>query len=164
MKLESMDQLFRDEIADAYSAEKQLIGALPKVVKAAHAPALKRVVEDHLEETREQFGRLDRILASLQERPKAKTCKAMSGLLKEAAGILKASGTPAVIDAAIIGAAQRVKHYEIAAYGCARTYAEMLGLDEAVNLLDQSLAEEKAADEALNELALGMINQQAANA
>lgn len=161
MKLESMAQLFSDEIADLQSAEKQLIKALPKMAKAASSEELRNCFEEHLAETRGQAERLEQISGMLEQRPKAKSCKAMAGLIEEGGEILKASGDEAVIDAALIAAAQRVEHYEIAGYGCARTYAEMLGLGKAARLLQASLDEEKAADKKLNEIALNSINREA---
>ena len=163
MKLESLQQLFTDEIADLQSAEKQLIKALPKMAKAATSDELRQCFQEHLEETQEQANRLEQVAAMLEKRPKAKTCKAMAGLIEEGGEILDADGDEAVIDAALIAAAQRVEHYEIAGYGCARTYAELLGLDKAVRLLQTSLDEEKAADQKLNDIAMNSINLQAAS-
>lgn len=162
MKLESLHDLFLEEIADIYNAEQQLVKALPKMAKAAQHPKLKEAFEDHLEETTMQVERLEGIISRFDPKPKSKTCKAMKGLIEEGDEMARTSGESAVIDAGLIAAAQRVEHYEIAAYGCARTYAELLGDDEAVQTLAASLEEEKDADETLNELAKQVINVQAA--
>ncbi len=164
MKLESLQDLLMEELADLRSAEDQLIKALPKIASAAHNPELKKALENHLVETRTQLERIDGIISQFPRKPSAKTCKAMKGLIEEGDELIKSKGDPAVIDAGIIAAAQRVEHYEIAAYGCARTYAEVLGDSAAVQALDASLEEEKNADETLNEIALGIVNLQAARA
>lgn len=163
MKMENLQTLLADELADLLSAENQLIKALPKLVKAANSQELKECFEDHLEETRTQAERLEKIISEMGDSaPRSKTCKGMEGLIKEGEERTKASGEPSVIDAGLIAAAQRVEHYEIAGYGCARTFAEMLGMNEAARLLDETIEEEKAANEKLNQLALNMINQEAA--
>ena len=164
MKLESLDDLFLEELADIYSAEQQLLKALPKMAQAAGHPRLKEAFDHHLEETRNQVRRLDTIISRLSRKPRSTTCKAMKGLLEEGEGMLKASGEAAVVDAGLICAAQRVEHYEIAAYGCARTFAQMLGNEEAAVTLETSLNEEKAADSQLTEIALQLVNTQAARA
>jgi ferritin-like metal-binding protein YciE len=156
--------LYLDELCDLYDAETQLTKALPKMVDAAHSPELKQALQSHLAETRTQVQRLDDILNRMSDRPRHKSCKAMEGLIKEGSERTKASGEPAVIDAGLLAAAQRVEHYEIAGYGCVRTYAEMLGDDEAAALLERTLDEEKAADEKLTELAEEIINVEAAQA
>src|SRR5262249_35074799 len=158
-----LEMLFKDELADLYDAENQLIKTLPKLADAAHAPELKRAFKEHLRETENQAHRIEQIWESLGDGSvKSQSCKGMQGLIKEGGQRLKASGDPSVIDAGIIGAAQRVEHYEIAGYGCARTYAQLLGLSEAARLLEETISEEKAADQKLNELALNMVNQEAA--
>jgi ferritin-like metal-binding protein YciE len=162
MKLESLDDLFLEELADLHSAEQQLVRALPRMAKAAGHPRLKAAFERHLEETRSQLQRLDTIVSNLERKPKSKTCKAMKGLLDEGEELLKASGDAAVVDAGLISAAQRVEHYEIAAYGCARTFAELLGDERAAAALETSLKEEKAADAKLTEIARQLVNTQAA--
>jgi ferritin-like metal-binding protein YciE len=161
MKLDSMDNLFVQELKDLYSAEKQLLKALPKMAKGASNEDLATLIRDHLEETKGHSDRLETIFAELGKSPRGHTCKAMEGLIEEGAELLKEDGEAAVIDAAIIGACQRVEHYEIAGYGTARTFAQELGYDEAAELLQQTLDEEKAADKKLTELAVTVINDQA---
>jgi ferritin-like metal-binding protein YciE len=153
MKLSTLRELFIDELKDLYSAETQITKALPKLVKASSAPALQQAFEHHLEETKNHVSRLEQIFDQLNESPKGKTCEAMKGLLKEGDERLGEDGDPDVLDAGIIAAAQRVEHYEIAAYGSARTYAELLGEREAVRLLSETLEEEKAADSKLTQVA-----------
>jgi ferritin-like metal-binding protein YciE len=164
MKLDSLEQLFLEEIADLQDAEAQLIKALPKMVKAASSPKLQQALKHHLEETRSHAERLDRIVDRFDRPPPSKTCAGMKGLLKEGDETIKASGDPFVKDAALIAAVQRVEHYEIAAYGCARTYAELLGDAHAAELLEQSLNEESASDKKLTRLAKTLINVEAAHA
>lgn len=164
MKLENLQALFMEELEDLHSAESQLIRALPKMAKAAHHPDLKRAIEGHLSVTQKQLDRLDTILDGMGQKASRKTCKGMEGLIKESDERAKEKGDEAVRDAGLIGAAQRVEHYEIAAYGCARTYAEMLGEQNAAHLLQQSLDEEKQADADLNKLATQCINVEAAHA
>lgn len=164
MKLDSLETLFLEELADLEDAEAQLIKALPKMAKAASNPKLQQAFEMHLEETQMQAERLERIVNQLEKRPPSKTCQAMKGLIKEGEETIKASGDPSVKDAALIAAAQRVEHYEIAAYGCARTFAEMLGFNEAVDLLQESLNEEGAADKKLTKIAKTLVNVEAASA
>lgn len=153
MKLESLHDLFVDELKDLYNAEVQLTKALPKMAKAAASEELRTAFEDHLEETEQQIERLENIFKELDESPKGKRCKAMAGLIEEGKEMIEADGEDAVKDAALIAAAQRVEHYEIAGYGTVRTYAELLGFDKAANLLQQTLDEEAAADVKLTELA-----------
>jgi ferritin-like metal-binding protein YciE len=164
VKLDSIDNLLMHELSDIYSAEQQLAKALPKMAEGAANADLKAAIEDHLAETEAQIERLEQIFEMLEEEPEAEVCDAMKGLLDEGKKVLRKKGDEAVKDAAIIGAAQRVEHYEIAAYGCARTYAELLGHEEVVDLLQQTLDEEKAADSKLNELALTIVNPKAAEA
>lgn len=164
MKMENLQSLFLEELSDLHSAESQLIKALPKMAKAACNPDLKRAFEDHLRETQTQLQRIESILKGMGEENPGKTCKGMKGLIEEGDERAKEKGDEAVIDAGLIGAAQRVEHYEIAGYGCARTYAEMLGQQEAAQLLQQTLDEEKKADAKLNKLAIQCINVEAAHA
>lgn len=163
MKLESFDALFLHELSDLHSAEKQLIEALPKMAKGAANQELKQAFESHLEQTQEHLERLDRIVADLELKLPRHKCKAMEGLIHEGAELLKEDSDEAVRDAALIGAAQRVEHYEIAGYGTARTFAEMLGYTEAAELLQQTLDEEKETDQSLTELALTAVNVEAQN-
>lgn len=161
MKLESIEQLFVHEIKDLLSAEKQLVKALPKMAKGAHSEALRTAMEEHLEQTKGQIERLERVFEIAEKSPRAEHCKAMEGLIEEGDELLKEDGDPAVKDAALIGAAQKVEHYEISGYGTARALAELLGLGEAVQLLQETLDEEKETDVKLTELALSEINPQA---
>jgi ferritin-like metal-binding protein YciE len=161
MKLESLKDLYLEQLRDLYDAETQLVDALPKMAEAAKANDLKRAFNDHLRQTREQVSRLERIFKTLGEKPTGQTCKGMQGLIKEGEEMLKNKGEPEVIDAGLIAAAQRVEHYEIAGYGTVRTYAEMLGDEEAVKLLEKSLQEEEETDDKLTELAESHINQEA---
>ena len=135
--------------------------ALPKMAKAASSTNLQKGFQDHLQQTQTQVERLEKIFADLGKSPKGKKCEAMEGLLKEGAELLEAEAEPSVLDAALIAAAQRVEHYEIAGYGCARTYAKLLGHDEATTLLQQTLDEEKRTDVKLTELAVSSINTEA---
>ena len=153
MKLESLHDLFVDELKDLYNAEVQLTKALPKMAKAAASEELRTAFEDHLEETEQQVDRLETIFKQLEENPKGKRCKAMNGLIEEGKEMIEADGEDSVKDAALIAAAQKVEHYEIASYGTVRTYAQLLGFEEAANLLQQTLDEEAAADGKLTELA-----------
>jgi ferritin-like metal-binding protein YciE len=161
MALDSMQDLFLNELKDVYNAEKQILRALPRMAKAADAPALQQAFDKHLRETEGHVNRLERIFKSLGQAVRGRKCKGMEGLIEEGKEILEEKGAPEVIDAALISAAQRVEHYEIAAYGCLRAYAQLLGYDEADRLLQQTLQEEEATDEALSALGEGGINQAA---
>ena len=161
MALDSMQDLFLNELKDVYNAEKQLVRALPRMAKAAESPELKQAFTKHLRETEGHVQRLERIFKSIGETPRGKKCKGMEGLVEEGKEILEEDGASEVIDAALISAAQRVEHYEIAAYGCLRTYAQLLGMDDADKLLQQTLEEEEATDKALTALGEGGINQAA---
>lgn len=161
MKLDSLRTLWIEEMKDLYNAENQLLKALPKMAKRATTPELKKAFESHLEETQTHVERLDEIFVKLGKKPNGKTCKAMKGLIEEGSEMLKEDGPESVIDAGIIAAAQRVEHYEIAGYGVARTFAAILGEDEAEDLLQETLDEEGAADEKLTEIAEGIVNEEA---
>ena len=161
MALDSLQDLFLNELKDVLSAEKQLVQALPRMAKAAQSPQLQQAFTKHLRETEGHVQRLERIFQSLGQTARGKACKGMEGLVAEGKEILQEDGAPEVIDAALISAAQRVEHYEIAAYGCLRTYAQLLGNSEADRLLEQTLAEEEATDKALTALGEGGINQAA---
>jgi ferritin-like metal-binding protein YciE len=156
MKLESLHDLFVSELKDLYSAETQMTKALPKMAKAATSDKLRTAFEDHLAETEKQIERLDQIFEELEASPKGKKCKAMAGLVEEGKEIIEEDAEDAVRDAGLIAAAQRVEHYEIAGYGTVRTYAQLLGMDKAANLLQETLEEEAAADKKLTELAEGI--------
>lgn len=164
MKLQTLQDLLVHELKDLYSAETQLVKALPKMVQAATNDALKAGFEEHLEETKNHITRLDQIAKSFDCKLTGHRCKAMEGLIEEGGELISEDAEDTVRDAGLIGAAQRVEHYEIAGYGTARALAECLGFDEAVRLLSETLAEEKAADEKLTELAENTINAEAAEA
>jgi ferritin-like metal-binding protein YciE len=161
MALESLQDLFINELKDIYNGEKQLTKALPRLARAAESSELQQAFTKHLRETEAQVDRLERIFGALGEKPTGKRCKGMEGLVEEGKDILAEEGEEAVLDAALIAAAQKVEHYEIAAYGCLVTYAKLLGHREAEKLLKQTLAEEEATDEALTALGEGGINQAA---
>src|SRR5277367_1023553 len=152
MKLETMKELLLDELQDLYSAETQITKALPKMAKNSSSPELKQAFDSHLQETEGHVQRLEKIFKHLKESSKGKTCEGMKGLLKEGEERIKEGGEPEVVDAGLISAAQRVEHYEIAAYGSARTYAELLNESEVARLLDETLAEEKSADQKLTKI------------
>lgn len=161
MNLDSLTKLYVHELKDLYSAEKQLIEALPKLVAAASNKDLKKALKDHLAVTRRQVQRLDKVFARTDFSPRGHKCEGMAGLIKEGGSLLKEDSEPDVLDAAIIGAAQRVEHYEMAGYGVARTYAEKLGDYKAADLLQESLEEEAQADRQLSRIAERAINFQA---
>jgi ferritin-like metal-binding protein YciE len=161
MKIDTLQKLFIEELRDIYSAENQLLKALPKMAKGASSDELKQAFEDHLEETKEHVERLEKIFEGLDESPKGKTCKAMKGLVEEGSEILEEEGDESVLDAGIIAAAQKVEHYEIASYGTVRTWADLLGEKAAVKLLQETLDEEGAADQKLTELAEEIVNPEA---
>jgi ferritin-like metal-binding protein YciE len=161
MSLESLRDLFVNELKDIYNGEKQLLVALPRMAKAAKSPLLGDAITKHLRETEAQVQRLEDIFKSLDERPQGKRCKGMEGLVEEGKDILEEKGDEAVLDAALIAAAQKVEHYEIASYGCLITYAGLLGDRDAEKLLKQTLAEEEATDKKLTELGEGGINEAA---
>jgi ferritin-like metal-binding protein YciE len=162
MKLESLETLYVEELRDIYNAENQLLKALPKMAKAASSPELKQAFEDHLEQTEEHVARLDEIFGKLDKKPTGKTCQAMKGLVEEGSEMMKHDGEEVVLDAGLIAAAQKVEHYEMASYGTVRTWAEMLGEDDAAELLQQTLDEEGETDKRLTELAEEIVNVEAA--
>lgn len=161
MKLKTLQDLYVDELKDLYNAEHQILKALPKMAKAASAPQLTKAFTDHLEQTKDQVGRLEKIFRKLDVSPKGKMCKAMEGLLEEGKEVIDEDADPTVKDAALIAAAQRVEHYEMAGYGCVRTFARLLGEDSAADLLQETLDEEGAADKKLTKLAETVINVEA---
>lgn len=160
-KLPTMEDLLHHELADLYSAESQLIDALPKMAEAAHDSSLRTAFTQHLEETRAQRERLTEIARVLDIEITNHTCEAMKGLVKEGEEIINSKAEASVKDAGLIGAAQRVEHYEIAGYGTARTFADELGHQEVSVLLNETLQEEKNADQKLNDLALSRVNKKA---
>jgi ferritin-like metal-binding protein YciE len=160
MEHQALKELYIDELKDIYNAENQLVKALPKMAKTANSEELRTGFEEHLEQTRGHVQRLEQIFKELGEKPSGKKCKGMEGLLAEGQEIMGEDFEDDVMDAALISAAQRVEHYEIAAYGTVRTYAELLGEDTAVQLLEQTLEEEKETDQKLTDMA-GEINVKA---
>lgn len=162
MKLNHLSDLLKLQLKDLHSAEKQLVKALPQMAQTATNSELKSAITNHLRETEQQVSRLERIAQILDVTVTGHTCKAMKGLIEEGKEVIEADGDNAALDAAIIAAAQRVEHYEISAYGSARAFAELLGENEVVELLTQTLNEEKNADEILNRLATSSVNRQAA--
>jgi ferritin-like metal-binding protein YciE len=158
-----LDELLVDELKDLYSAENQIIKALPKMAKAASAPELRRAFERHLEDTRRQVERLEQIGETLDIRLSGKKCRGMEGLIDEGKELMSELDGEA-LDAGLIGAAQKVEHYEIAAYGTARAHAEMLGYTKVARLLQQTLNEEGATDKKLTQLAESVINMEAVEA
>jgi ferritin-like metal-binding protein YciE len=161
MKIESMEDIFLEQIEDLYDAEKRLVKALPKMAEGTTSLTLRQAIESHLMETEGHVVRLEKIFGILGQDPKAKTCDAMKGLISEGDDVLSDIDQSPVRDAAIIASANRVEHYEIAAYGSARTFAETLGLNDAATLLEQTLREEKLADQKLTQLAESMVNEEA---
>jgi ferritin-like metal-binding protein YciE len=164
MPLATMKDLLVDELSDLYSAEKQLVKALPKVAKAVASPRLKKAITDHLEQTKGHVERLEQAFNTLGVKAKRKACKGMAGLLEEGDEMCNEDGDDAVRDAGIIGAAQRVEHYEMAAYGCAIAFARNLGEDQVAELLSNTLAEEEAADKKLTSIAEKEVNEAALEA
>jgi ferritin-like metal-binding protein YciE len=163
-EMNPLEELLEDELKDLYSAENQIIKALPKMAKAASAPELRRAFERHLEETRRQVERLEQIGEELEIKLTGKKCKGMEGLIAEGKEIMEEDLEEAALDAGLIGAAQKVEHYEIAAYGTARTHAEMLGYRRVAKLLQQTLNEEGATDKKLTQLAENVVNYEAVHA
>jgi len=152
MQKNSLRELYIDELRDLYNAETQLVKALPKMAKASSDDQLRQAFEEHLRQTSEHVSRLEQIFKQLEEKPSGKKCVGMEGLVKEGSETIGEDYAEAVMDVAIIGAAQRVEHYEMAGYGTARALAELLGEKEHVSLLEQTLEEEKQADKKLTEL------------
>lgn len=162
MEMEDLQDLFVDQLRDLYSAEKQLVRALPKMAKKASDENLKQAFTTHLEETKGHVERLEQIFDKLGKRAGGKTCKAMQGLVEEGKEAMEEDAEPEVLDAALIAAAQRVEHYEIAGYGTVRAYAKLLGDNQAAKLLQQTLDEEGKTDKMLTQLAESTINIEAA--
>ena len=168
MRLNNFENLFADQLNDLYSAENQLVQALPKMAEAASSQELRQAFTQHLEETKQHAESLKQLLSSLGERAGGEKCKGMEGLLKEGEEIVEKRGDEMVKDAALIAAAQRVEHYEISGYGTARAMAEQLGNTEVANRLQEILEQESRTDELLNKIAMGMnqsgqgINEKAA--
>jgi len=159
----TLNELMLDEVKDLYHAEKQLVKALPKMAKAATNDKLRTALSSHLEETRGQVARLEEVFALLDETPKTKPCAGMRGIIEEGSDLLQEDADGAVLDAGIIASAQRAEHYEIGAYGTIIAWAKELGLRDVARLLEQTLREEKAADQKLTALAENRVNAEAAS-
>ena len=160
----TLHDAFVDELRDTYDAEKQITKALPKMIKATSSPKLKAAFEAHLEETRGQMERLEEVFASLDEKVRGKHCDGMAGIIEEGKSMMEEDFDDTTMDASLIAAAQRVEHYEMAAYGTLVAWARAMGHTEAADLLQENLDEEKATDQKLTALAEGGINQEAADA
>jgi ferritin-like metal-binding protein YciE len=160
-KEKTLRDLFHDTLKDIYFAEKKILTALPKMAKAAQSEDLKAAFEKHEGETEEHVNRLEQVFAEIDAKPQGKTCDAIMGIIEEGQEVMKEYKGQAALDAGLLAAAQAVEHYEISRYGTLRTWAQELGLDEAAKLLDETLAEEKATDAALTELAESEVNQHA---
>lgn len=161
MQMENLQDLMKEDLKDLLNAENQIVKALPKMIKSASNEQLQQAFEDHLEETKGHVERLEQVMEMLGMPARGKTCKAMQGLLEEGKELMEEDAEEDVMDAALIGAAQKVEHYEIATYGTLCTYADLLGLQDAKKLLGQTLDEEKKTDQKLSELAESVINLQA---
>ena len=160
-ELNSLEDLLAMELDDLYDAEQRLCTVLPKMAEAAHSESLKRAFEDHARETQRHVSRLEQIFVDIGRTSHNETCDAMKGLISEGQAIIDATGSPEVKDAALIGAAQRVEHYEIAAYGTAHSHASELGYNRVEELLQETLGEEKEANSKLNQIAQSSVNSQA---
>jgi len=158
----TLHEAFVEELRDIYDGEKQLTKALPKMAKAANSPELREAIEAHLEETRQQIQRLEQVFAAVEEKPRGKHCDGIAGIIEEGQAIMEENFDEATADACLIAAAQRAEHYEMATYGTLVAWARVMGHDDAADLLQETLDEETAADEKLNALAEGGINEQAA--
>jgi ferritin-like metal-binding protein YciE len=160
-KIATLEDLYTDMLKDLYSAEKQLVKALPNLAKAAQSPELQKAFRDHLKQTEGHVDRIERIFSDMDGSPRGKKCAGMEGLVEEGSELLQEDVDPEVLDAGLIAAAQKVEHYEIASYGTARAWAERLGKDSAARLLQQTLDEESAANEKLTQIAEGQANMEA---
>ncbi len=159
MKMNTLEDLLVDQVRDLYDAEKQLVKALPKMAKAATSDELRDAIEEHLEQTKNQVSRLEQVFEELQKPAKSKPCKAMRGLIEEGSEVMSEDAEEPLGDIAIIAAAQRVEHYEISAYGTARTLATHLGESRVASLLEETEEEEKAADSKLNDVTASLLEQ-----
>ena len=160
-KMATLEDLYTDLLKDLYSAEKQLVKALPKMAKNAQSPDLQRAFQEHLRQTERQVERIERIFSELDGSPRGKKCVGMEGLIEEGNELLQEDVEPDVLDAGLIAAAQKVEHYEIAGYGTARAWAERLGYDSAARLLQETLDEESMANEKLTKIAESHVNMEA---
>jgi ferritin-like metal-binding protein YciE len=163
MKVERLEQLLLEEIRDIYDAEKQLVKALPKMAKSASSEELREAINEHLDVTKGQVERLEQVFEALSAKAQGKSCMGMKGLIEEGREQMELDGSDELRDAAIIGAAQRVEHYEISAYGTARTFAEKLGMNEVAELLQTTMDEEREADERLTEISETLLGDLIAN-
>jgi ferritin-like metal-binding protein YciE len=161
MAANTLADLYVEQLKDLYSAERQILKALPKMVKAASHDELRNAFQTHLRQTEEHVARLERIFEALEKSPKGKTCHGMQGIIEEGGELMKEDADPAVLDAGLISAAQHVEHYEMAGYGCVRTWAEQLGYDEHADVLRKTLEEEKETDALLTQLAEQSVNSDA---
>ncbi|HKV38676.1 MAG TPA: ferritin-like domain-containing protein [Blastocatellia bacterium] len=162
MKYETLKDLYLDELRDVYDAENEIVKALPKMVESASSPELRNAFAHHLEQTRRHVTRLEQVFEGMGEKPKAKKCDGVRGILEEGEDLMGQKGDQAVLDAGLIAGAQRVEHYEMAVYGSLRTWAQRMGNSQAVRLLEETLGEEKEADHKLTQIAEQSINRQAA--
>lgn len=160
-KMNTLEDLYVDLLKDLYSAEKQLVRALPKMAKNAQSPDLQRAFQEHLKQTERQAERIERIFTEMGGSPRGKKCVGMEGLIEEGNELLQEKAEPEVLDAGLIAAAQKVEHYEISGYGTARAWAERLGYDKAARLLQETLDEESMANEKLNQIAESHVNMEA---
>ena len=160
-KMATLDDLYTDLLKDLYSAEKQLVKALPKIAKNAQSPDLQKAFQDHLKQTEGHVERIERIFSDMDGSPRGKKCVGMEGLIEEGNELLQEDAEPDVLDAGLIAAAQKVEHYEIAGYGTARAWAQRLGYDSAARLLQQTLEEESLANEKLTKIAESHVNMEA---
>lgn len=164
MAVQSLEDLFLEELKDIYNAEAQILKALPRMAKKASSPELRRAFEQHVKQTETQVKRLEKVFQTLGEKPKGKSCKGMQGLIEEGKEMMSEDISEDALDAALIGSAQKVEHYEIATYGTLRAWAEMLGNDTAARLLQATLEEEGATDKKLTQLAERLVNVEAVEA
>lgn len=162
MKLNSLFDLYLAELHDLYDGERQIMKALPKMIEAASAEELRAALKEHLDQTQLHINRLEDIFDMHSEKAKPETCEGMAGIIKEGNNLLKQDAIKVVRDAALISAAQRVEHYEIAVYGCVRTYADQLGFDRAARILQETLGEEEEMDRRLTSIAQSRVNVEAA--
>jgi ferritin-like metal-binding protein YciE len=162
MKIETLEELFLEQIEDLYDAEQRLVKALPKMAEASTSTQLRHAFESHLEETKGHVRRLEQVFQAMRKKPKGQTCDAMKGLVEEGEDMISSTDQSPVRDAGLIAAANRVEHYEIAAYGSVLAFAKTLGVQEALALLDATLSEEKKADQKLTQLAETSVNESAA--
>lgn len=160
-KMNTLEDLYMDLLKDLYSAEKQLVKALPKLAKNAQSPDLQRAFQEHLRQTEHQVERIERIFTEMDGSPRGKKCVGMEGLIEEGNELLKEDAEPDVLDAGLIAAAQKVEHYEIASYGTARAWAQRLGYDKAARILQETLEEESMANEKLTRIAESHVNMEA---